>query len=141
MKKYIIVFVLILVSIIAIGVSKIVLAVNNSNLDYDHLIGGLLKHNTGVVSDLSDGEKELLVDEMQNRDIYPDMPTEDCDKQSKQKDGELDFNYYINEIVVGNGEIMNEICIDEQRLLGNEIKKQLDSGTLYYGEHSELLRK
>lgn len=141
MKKYIVVFMLVFVCLVLVGVAGFVWAKNSQGLNYDYLIGELLRNNTDVVSDLNEEEKELLVDEMQRRDIHPDLLPENCDKQSKQKDGELDYNYYIDEIINSNGEVMNELCNDEQIMLGNEIKKQLDLGILYYGEHGELLRK
>ena len=78
---------------------------------------------------------------MERRNIHPDLPIENCDKQSKQKDGKLDYDYYIDEIINGNGEIMEEVCHDEQMMLADEIKRQLDSGILYHGERGELLRK
>lgn len=141
MKKTLIVLFVVVAIIVVAGIASFVVAKKNDGLDYDYIIGELMKEkeNSDVLNDLSDEEREMVVDELQKRNIYPDA--EECKTEPRQKDGKMDYDYYIDEIIKGNGEVTNGLCGDDLRLLNREIKRQLDLGILYPGEHGDFLKR
>lgn len=143
MKKYIILFSVVIVLVAIAGITKFVTAKKDKNFDLDYVVDEILKEKereekigdeditgtSGSIKNLSNEQIDMVIDELERRGV--DTGIEECKLEPKQKDGKLDFDYYIDEIVKGNGEVGNELCGDDSRLLWDEIKKRIDAGILY----------